>query len=83
MGYKFRSRYARKPIKGSKDSDGHLVPPKKLEPKNWLIDLASRARWSWPKRRKNTPTCGVHHREPQTQNEKMFFQSCLEDMLYP
>jgi len=38
----FGSRYARKPIKDSKNSDDTLVS-KKLERKNWLIGLAPRA----------------------------------------
>jgi len=37
----FVSRYARKPIKGSKNSDDSLFS-KKLERKNWLIGLASK-----------------------------------------
>jgi len=37
------SSYARKPIKGSKDSDDSLVSRKKLERKYWLIGLAPKA----------------------------------------
>jgi len=33
LGYQFRSRYARKPIKGSKDSDDNLVSKKTLSQK--------------------------------------------------
>jgi len=43
MGHNFGSRYARKPIKCSKDSDHSLVSKKKLEPKHRLIWLAPRA----------------------------------------
>ena len=42
LWHNFSSRYARKPIKGSKDSDDSLVS-KNIEEKNWFIGLACRA----------------------------------------
>jgi len=41
--HNFGSRYARKSVKGSKDSCDSLVSNTKLQPKNWLIELAPRA----------------------------------------
>jgi len=43
VGHNFGSRYARNPLKCSKDSDDSLVSKKNLSQKNWLIGLASRA----------------------------------------
>jgi len=43
LSHNFGTRYASKPIKGSKDSDGSLIPKKTLT-KKWLVGLASRAR---------------------------------------
>ena len=40
----------------------------------------------WPnvvKKSTNTPTCGGPPREPQTENEKIFFRFWLEDLLNP
>jgi len=43
LNHNIGSRHARKPIKGSKNSDYRVVP-KTLEPKQWLVGLAPRAR---------------------------------------
>jgi len=42
-GHNLGSRYVRKPIKGSKDSYDSPSFQKKLEPKNWLVELAPMA----------------------------------------
>jgi len=55
-----------------KVADFSLVSKKKLEPKmaDWIC---GQGRVKVAKKRKNTPTCDVPHRELQTQNEKKLF----------
>jgi len=82
LSHSFDSRYASKLIKGSKDVDHSLASKKTLSQK-WLIVLAPRARWIWPKARKHLPSWR-YPRKLQTQNRKcFFFQSALEDLLNP
>jgi len=67
MIHNFGSRYARKPIKGSKDSDDSLVSKK-----NWSEKIGSLDWHLGPGEvAKNTPTCDAPAREPKT--KKNFF----------
>jgi len=56
--HNFDSRYARKPIKGCKNSDASLVSQKNLSPiigsLDWRLGPGKVG-----KKRKNTPTCDV------------------------
>jgi len=68
----FVSRYARKPIKGSKDLNHSLVSKKNFSQKTarWVgaqrqVNLAKKAK-TWPH-------YDVTHRKPQTQNDKKTF----------
>ena len=72
----FRSGYAKKPIKGSEDSDDSLKP--KNSSLGWRPGQVTSAN-----KTQNTPTYDVTHREHQTQTEKLFFQSELEDLPNP
>ena len=79
MIHNFGSRYARKPIKGSKDSDDSLVSKK-----NWSEKIGSLDWHLGPgEGAKNTPTCDAPAREPQIQNQKKLFQLKLEDLPNP
>ena len=83
LWHNFSSRYARKPIKGSRDSDDNLVSKK-----NWGKKLVYRIWRGWPRKLSqnneiDTLTCDSSTREPQTQSERIFFQSQLEDLLNP
>jgi len=70
--HNFGSRYARKSIKGSKDAD-HSVVSKKRRAKKWLIGLAPRDRYSWPKGRENIPPLWRHsHRTPNPKRNFFF-----------
>jgi len=64
LGHDFGSRYARKPIKGSEDSDDSLVSNKILSQKLGLLDWRLRP----GKLGQQQPTCDAPRRVPQTQN---------------
>ena len=83
--HNFSPRYARKPIKGSKDSDDSLVSKNKFEPKNWLIGLAPRAGVLGKVGHNNakTPPLVTSPQENPKPKTEIFFQSKLEDFLNP
>jgi len=77
LGHNFGSRYARKPIKGSKDLDHSLVSHTTLSHNIGSLDWRPGPGKCGLITQKHTP------REPWTQNEKAFYQSYLEDLLNP
>jgi len=62
LSHKFDSRYARKPIKGSKDSDDSLVSTKNLKEKmsHWV---GAQGQVKLAKRAKTCPYCDVTHKK--------------------
>ena len=56
-------------MKGSKDSD-YIVVSKKTLSKQWLIELASRARRPQPQMRVNLPAYHITHKRTQTSTLK-------------
>ena len=83
LSHNFGSWYSGKPIKPSKDSDDNLVSKKNLEPKNGSFVWRPGPGNISQKVAETCPHYEVTHREPQTQNEKNFFQFKLEDLLNP
>jgi len=73
MSHNFRSRYARKSFKGSKDADFGLVSKKVLSQNNGSLGCGPGPDKGGQKKRKNTPTCSGPPSEPQTENENRFF----------
>jgi len=71
--HNFGYRYARKLFKGSKDEDFGLVSKKTLEPKEWPNGLGSRTTQKWPKKIKNTPTCGGPPENSPPKAKNFFF----------
>jgi len=68
MIHNFGSRYARKPIKGCKDSDDNLVFKNNMSEKIGSLD------WHLRPGKVGQPLCLWRPpREPQTQNWKFFF----------
>jgi len=67
LGHNFKSRCARKSIKGSKDSDDVLNRKKSLSQKmaRWV---GTQGQVNSAKRTQKHPIWDVTHREPQTQN---------------
>jgi len=83
MSHNFRSRYARKSSKGSKDADFGLVSKKILSQNNGPMGWGS-GPGKGGQKNKNTPTCSGPPSEPQTENEKRFcFRFQAEDLLNP
>ena len=79
MSHNFRSRYARKSIKGSIDADFDVVFNKTLSPKMAHWDGAE-GQAKMAKTQKH-PSCDVRPRKAQTWNEKKFFWSAVQDLL--
>jgi len=72
LGYNFRSRYARKSTKGSKDLDNNLVSKQTLSQKIGSLVWRPGSGKIGQKDVKSTPTCDDPHNEPQTKKEIFF-----------
>jgi len=77
--HNFGSRYARKPIKGSKDSDDSLISKKKHERKNWPLDWHLRP----GKVGQPPPLVTPPQEKPKPKTENFFFQSKLDVLPNP
>jgi len=79
----FGYRYARKPFKGSKDTDFCLVSENNLSHKNGSLAYGPGPGKGSPKKCKNTPTCDVPSANAKLKMKKFFFRCQLEDSLNP
>jgi len=80
LSHNFGSRYASKPIKDSKDTD-YSPFSKKSWAKKMAFWVSTQGQIYLAKKAKTCTHCDVTHREPQIWNEKLFFQSELEDFV--
>ena len=71
MSHNFRSRYARRSFKGSKDADFGLVSKTILSQNNGPMGCGPGPGKGGQKKSKDTPTCSGSPSEPQ--NENRFF----------
>jgi len=69
LSYNFGSRYARKPVKSSKDADFNLVSKTNLKQKK-PVGLEPRARKTPPKIRKTPPLVTTPTEKPIPKTEK-------------
>jgi len=70
MSHYFGSKYARKPIKGSKDSDHNLVSKKILSQKNGSLGWGP-GPGKFGQKTKTCPPYDVTHRKPKSQTKNL------------
>ena len=73
LWHSFGSRYARKPIKGSKDSDDSIVSKKNLRDKIGSLDWSAGTQKLGQKNRNDTPICDVPPQRNSNPKRKFFF----------
>jgi len=73
LWHNFGSRYAGKPIKGSKDSDNSLVSTKNLNETIGSLDWHPGPRKLGQKNENDTPTCDVLPQRNINPKQKIFF----------
>jgi len=83
LWHNFVSRYARKPIKGSKDSDNSLLSKRNLIEKIASLDWCPGPRKVGQKTKMTPPLVSSPPENPKPKTKTFFCQSQLEDLLNP